>query len=125
MDETTRAGRMLDVLNKIDRLPEDRRITLRNEVARRNGDTVCVSAVTGEGIPDLIAAIDKLLSADHRIVTLLVDYADGEIAAWLHSHGDIIERVDDETGSRITVGLNPGTLARAEKRFGDRFQRLD
>ncbi|WPZ37096.1 GTPase HflX [Thalassobaculum sp. OXR-137] len=124
VDETTRPGRMLDVLNKIDRLPEERRITLRNEVARLN-DTVCVSAVTGEGIADLVKAIDGFLSANHRVVTLHVDYADGEITAWLHSHGDIIDRIDDDTGSTITVGLDPSTLARAEKRFGERFQRLN
>jgi GTP-binding protein HflX len=125
VDETTRPGRMLDVLNKIDRLPEESRITLRNEVVRSNGRSVCVSAVTGEGIPDLVDAIDAFLSADHRVVTLHVDYADGEITAWLHSHGDIIDRIDDDTGSTITVGLDPSTLARAEKRFGERFQRVD
>jgi GTP-binding protein HflX len=121
VDQTTRSGRMLDVLNKIDRLPDDRRITLRNEVSRSNDLTVCVSAVTGEGIDDLVAAIDKVLSADHRVVTVHVDYADGEIVAWLHAHGDIIERADDDTGSTITVGLDPDTLARGEKRFGDRI----
>lgn len=125
VDETTRPGRMLDVLNKIDRLPEERRITLRNEVQRANDRTVCVSAVTGEGIDDLVAAIDEILSAGNRVVTVHVDYADGEIAAWLHSHGEIIGREDDETGSKITVGIDPNVLAKGEKRFGERFQRLD
>lgn len=121
VDETTRSGRMLDVLNKIDRLPEERRIALRNETERSNGRTVCVSAVTGEGIEDLIGAIDDVLSAGNQICTFRIDYADGEVAAWLHSHGEVMARTDDDTGSRLTVGLDAGTLARCGKLFGDRI----
>src|SRR5690606_15894666 len=50
IDETTRSGRMLEVLNKIDRLPEDQRIALGQRVESGNEPVVAVSAISGEGI---------------------------------------------------------------------------
>ena len=134
VDETTRPGRMLEILNKIDLLPEERRIALRNSVARGNVPGACVSAVTGEGLDDLVSLLEDVLSADDRTCVFLVPFADGEANAWLHAHGRVLDTgtdgtrdADDEMESgaaRITVSLGPSDLARFEKRFGDRIERL-
>jgi len=117
IDEKSRDGRMLEVLNKIDRLPEERRITLK-ERPPGNVPTVAISAMTGEGIPDLVAEIDRLLGASDLVQTVEVDLTDGAALAWLHAHGEVLERQDEGTTASVTVSISPADLARFEKRFG-------
>jgi len=118
IDETTRPGRLLEVMNKIDRLPEDQRIALRQRTEAGNEPVVAVSAITGEGIDRLIAAFGRLLGADDQLCGFDLDAADGAAIAWLHAHGEVVSRQDDAEGNtKVTVRLSPADVARFEKRF--------
>jgi GTPase len=122
IDETSRPGRMLEVLNKIDRLPDDQRLALKERVAD-DPLAVAVSAISGEGIEDLTAAIARLLGVDDRLCGFVLDPADGAAMAWLHAHGDVVEQTDGEAGTEVTVRLAPADVARFEKRFAATIRR--
>ncbi|HEY9569286.1 MAG TPA: GTPase HflX [Thalassobaculum sp.] len=124
IDETTRPGRMLEVLNKIDRLPENQRIALGQRVEAGNEPLVAVSAISGEGIDRLVAAFSRLLGVDDRLCGYVLDPAEGAAFAWLHAHGEMVERNDADTGgAAVTVRLSPADAARFEKRFASAIRR--
>jgi len=77
--------------NKIDLLDAERREDLLGEAAKRE-DVMPVSAVTGEGVDALIAAVAARLTEGHRRYTIPLDPADGQGAAWLHQHGEVLDQ---------------------------------
>lgn len=124
VDETTRPGRMLEVLNKIDRLPDDQRIAVRQRTAAGNEPVVAVSAITGDGIDGLTAAVADLLGVDDQTCGFVLDMADGAAVAWLYAHGDVLERSDHDAGTTaVTVRLATADVARFEKRFAAAIRR--
>jgi GTP-binding protein HflX len=112
-------GRMIEALNKIDLLEPEQRRQIEN-VAARDDTMVALSAVTGDGVPALLARIDRMLAARRQVVDLMVDLADGAEIAWLYRHGEVLSRDDDERHAHIRVGLAPADLARFEARRAQR-----
>ena len=53
-----------------------------------------VSAVTGEGIDALDAAIEARLAAGRVLIELVLDAADGAGVSWLHRHTEVILQGD-------------------------------
>ena len=76
--------RMLEVLNKADLLGGI------DSVERRSPDAVAVSALTGEGLAALRAAIDARLSAQLVVLDVALPPEDGAAIAWLHAHGECL-----------------------------------
>jgi GTP-binding protein HflX len=109
--------RIIEVLNKVDLLPAEE----RPFVVTRNGhDRVAVSAVSGEGVEALLNLIDRRLAAQREILTITLTHAQGEALAWLHQHGEVLQRQDDEQGIRLQVALSPDDAGRWQHRFGDK-----
>ena len=118
---------VVEVLNKLDLLDPRQRACLA-ERGREGGNgangltdrqsVVAASALTGEGVDDLIRAIDARLTAARRIVEVRVPYADGATLAWLYSHGEVLEYADDDGEARLRVGLTPADAGRLERRPG-------
>jgi GTP-binding protein HflX len=107
---------MIEALNKIDLLDEERRGAVEGQL-RRNGDTaVAVSAATGEGCDELLALMDRRLAGDRAIVELDVPMSDGAGLAWLYAHGEVVRRVDDEAEAHLAVRLSPADLGRYRQR---------
>lgn len=97
---------LIEVWNKIDALSPETRAALRRTDARRK-DVQAVSALTGEGLPDLVAAIDALLAEalnEPRLPeTITLPFADGRRRAWLHAAG-VVERGDStQDGQRLSL----------------------
>ncbi|MDO5612291.1 MAG: GTPase HflX [Paracoccus sp. (in: a-proteobacteria)] len=94
----------IEVWNKIDALPPDAREALRRTDARTEG-VQAVSALTGEGLDDLIAAIDARLAEalDEPLFdeTLLLPFDDGRRRAWLHEAGVVQAEQATEDGQRL------------------------
>ena len=102
---------LVEALNKIDLLSEERKIVLRNQ-ARRNVAAVPISATTGEGCNELLALIDNRLDARRQTAQLDVPLSDGAAIAWLYRHGEVVERDDDERHAHMTVRLSAADLGR-------------
>jgi GTPase len=96
---------LLEVWNKIDRLDADARARLHNIAERRPADAkpVLVSAITGEGLDTLAAAIETRLSAGRVLIELDIDPADGAGVSWLHRHTEVIRKTMDENSGRIAM----------------------
>ena len=107
--------RAIEVLNKIDLLDTESRMVLRNQVARGNG-RVPASALNGEGLPELLLAIDRHLAKSARTVTLSVALEDGAAIAWLYDHGQVLARRDDARCAHLRVDLDPADFARFRHR---------
>jgi len=89
-------------LNKVDRTDGGR--GLEALVARRDG--VAVSAVTGEGVSDLLKAIDAALPAGGA-VTLRIPHEDGAALALCYERGRVLARVEEPRHVVVDVQL-PG-----------------
>ena len=97
---------LIEVWNKIDALSPDLRAALRRTDARR-ADVQAVSALTGEGLDDLIAAIDLRLAdvLDEPRVDgeVTIPFSDGRRRAWLHDVGVVRSEEATEDGQRVFV----------------------
>ncbi len=110
---------VLEILNKADLLPPDARETIANQ-AGRDENKVMVSALTGEGCEDLLAALDRLLAASREVLDVTVALADGASLAWLYRHGKVLKREDGDDVARLTVSLDAADRARFEHRQAGR-----
>ena len=101
-------SRTLEVLNKADLLGGTANVEARE-------GCVPVSAITGEGLPDLLAAIDARLSAGMEMADYLLPPSDGARIAWLYEHGEVLGRRDDDDGVHVQVRMLPADRARFER----------
>jgi GTPase len=111
---------LIEVWNKIDRVDPAERQRLHNIAARRPDAQrpILVSAITGEGIADLDAAIEERLSAGRVLIELNLDPADGAGVSWLHRHTEVIHKaVDDEGRIAMTVRADPERAASVRAKF--------
>jgi len=77
--------------------------------------SVPVSAVTGEGLDGLLAAIDARIAAGMEVADYAIPPADGARLAWLYQHGEVVKRHDEDAAIHVTVRLLPADRARFEQ----------
>jgi len=104
----------LEVLNKIDLLPEEMRAELLGRAERGEG-VVPVSAITGEGCDALLAIMARRVGPHRRVVELTVDLSDGAGIAWLYQHGQVVSREDRDGLAHLKVGLAAADLGRFQR----------
>ena len=114
--ELDQDDRVVEILNKIDRLPLEERERL-NWQEERKPELLPVSALTGDGAGRLLDFIDRRLSASRSIVDLDVDLADGGALAFLYRSGEVIARLDDDSVAHVKVGIDQSALARFETAY--------
>ena len=92
----------IEVWNKLDLVPGDARDALTVQAGR--SDTVfAVSALTGEGVPELLAALSDAMGEEKSSEALVLPFVDGKRRAWLHQQGVVESETVNETGYRIDV----------------------
>ena len=109
---------VIEVWNKLDLLDGDRRVELMAAAAGRD-DIAIISALTGDGVDDLMQLVGSRLTGQAREVTFILPLSDGRKIAWLHAHGEVVREEDAGEGGagplqRITVRLNPKELGQFE-----------
>lgn len=103
--------RVIEVLNKIDRLdPEIRQSVINGTV--RDDRCAALSAWTGEGLGDLARLIDVTMMAERRTVDVSVGLHDGAAIAWLYHRGNVLRREDDDHFAHMRIVLDDADLAR-------------
>ena len=97
-----KAPPVLEAWNKIDLLDDaTRQARVRRAHAMKEGALapVAISAVTGEGMDGLLAAIDRAAFSATRVVTLTLDAGDGKTRARIAAAGRILEESSDDHGA--------------------------
>ena len=94
------------VLAKADRVDAER----RSELQHRHPRAVLVSALTGEGIEELVERIEEEFARTLQPVELLIPYEDGARLAELHEIAGDLEREEMPDGVRVAARL-PATVA--------------
>jgi GTPase len=78
---------------------------------------LAVSALTGEGMDRLLAAIEDRLARGRALIELKLDAADGQGLHWLYEHAEVMGRSDAEDGLHLTVRVAPDQVDRVKRRF--------
>ncbi len=114
------AGRpIIEALNKIDALPAEvrRRLETRSHTGAERARQYPVSAMTGEGVDQLLEAISGFLGRAGEAREVEVPLSDGATIAWLYRHGEVRSRHDDGEIARLTVALDAAASAQLERRL--------
>jgi len=91
------------VLNKADLIDDVALTVLR---AREPG-AVVVSAATGAGIDELLAAIEQALPRSAEEVDVLLPFTRGDLLARAHRDGDVLSETHDEHGTQLHAMVEP------------------
>jgi GTP-binding protein HflX len=105
----------LELWNKIDRLEAEGRAAALRTAARRD-DVLCLSAATGEGVPEVVAAVTEALDGAREEAVLTLGFAQGRERAWLHENRVVTDERETEQGWLVSVRWTP--------RQRDAFRRL-
>jgi GTPase len=102
--------RLVEVWNKIDRLDPEARTRIANVAARQDADAraILVSALTGEGLDRLTAAVEARLAQSRTMLDLVLDPADGAGVSWLHRNTEVMAKSMREDGRyAVKVRVDP------------------
>ena len=111
---------MIEVLNKVDLLdPEDR--DLYESVHLREDGVFATSAVTGQGVQDLLSYVSDRLQTQSREMELTLTWAQGAAHSWLQRESVIEAQVQTDAGWTIQVRWSVQQQAQFEKQFPEVF----
>jgi GTP-binding protein HflX len=104
---------ILEVWNKIDLIAPEQRDGVRSRASAMEHQAVLVSAVTGEGIPELLLRIEQALTGGRPTITVELGFDQLGATPWLYQNTEVLERSDDpETGkARLKVRVAEKRLA--------------
>jgi GTP-binding protein HflX len=113
----------LRVFNKIDLLTEEQRAPLAHPYAMgagSDGGPVLVSALTGQGLDELLGRIDAALPVDPVVrLELRLPLADGRTLALVHALGRVLHSAVEDSYMRLEAEL-PVSVARRLRLDGHR-----
>ena len=119
----TARDEIIEVWNKIDLLDEGHRAALNTEAASHEARVVPVSAVTGEGVPALLARVEEALAEHNPVFRIELAPEDGAQMAWVYSHGEVLDRKDGEDGhTTLTARFDARHAGAAAKQLGARMK---
>jgi GTP-binding protein HflX len=112
-------GRLIEVWNKIDRLDAEQRTQLENVAARQSEhQPVLTSALTGEGLQQLLTVIETRLALSRVVLDLVLDPADGAGVSWLHRHSEVMAKgMRDDGQLGMTVRADATNAERIRGKF--------
>ena len=122
IDADSEAAPILEVWNKADRLAANSRAETALALTRRNRPAVLVSALTGEGIDALRAALDAEFGRHDEVFDLEIPASEGRLLSWLHANTEVIDQKTEGSGAIVArIRIEPaakGKLAGQLKRAG-------
>ncbi|MGB0498477.1 MAG: GTPase HflX [Rubricella sp.] len=109
-------GAIVEVWNKIDALDPEEASAMRVAAERRD-DVIGVSALTGDGIPALIARIDAALRPAEHEEHLVLPHSAGDALAWLKARKLVEDDAAREDGVHLRVRWSDKQEAQFFKAF--------
>jgi GTP-binding protein HflX len=111
---------LIEVLNKIDLLDPDQRDGLLAANRATGRSPLAISAMTGEGLDELLARLSTSFAHAQVMLELHLDPTDGAGLAWAHAHGRVTSRSGANGAMHLTVAVDRHELDRFLNHFGDR-----
>ena len=95
------------VINKSDLDPDEaKRLVYEHQGA------VAFSAMTGDGLNDLLLAIGDRMRALTTVIELLIPYDRGDIVATVHREGEVVSTASEDNGMRVRARLADASAGR-------------
>jgi GTPase len=91
---------IVTALNKVDQLPGADEIDL-SEAGLPN--SVPISALTGQGMNELLGRLEKVLDEDMVLIDVLLPYQRGDLLGLIHQRGMVLTEVHKETGTAVVA----------------------
>jgi len=123
------ANDTVEVLNKADLLfknQESRKLesntsenSLIPEAHIPDSKKLYISAITGQGIDEMLAVIDKEIARNNNQVEIKLDVAEGKLLAWLHENGNIISQKRKGETLYLKVSISEKNLGMFRKMRGE------
>ncbi len=98
---------MITVFNKCDIAGEP--------MIRCEGESVFVSAKTGENLSTLLEKIDRQLSGNKLKLSLMIPYSEGKLLGFLYQNGTVLSEESTAEGTRLCVVLEEIHLHRVQR----------
>ncbi|MFB2551617.1 GTPase HflX [Ensifer soli] len=118
IDEKARGERMIEVWNKIDRLEPEQHDALM-EKADASGNTIAVSAISGEGIETLMDEVGRRMSGVLTQTTVRLAPEAMQHLSWIYSNAIVDHRDDNEDGSvSLDLRLSEQQLIELDRKLG-------
>jgi GTP-binding protein HflX len=106
---------ILEVANKADLLRRERRGEIERAAERAGRPLLLVSALRGDGIGAMLAAIDSRLGARDRILTIEIPAAHGALRSWLYDNTEVLAVRRGESGAAtFEVRIDASTRGKLE-----------
>ena len=105
-------ARIIEIWNKVDCLEQDAQDATR-VLADRQDDVFAISALSGDGVPELLDAMSGLLAHEKTDAEILLAFSEARKRAWLYEQGIVTNETTGEEGSTVHVRWT----ARQEKQF--------
>lgn len=99
------------VFNKVDALSEP---GLRDRLLAKDAEKALISAKTGDGLHELLQAIQAHQERAFQSVTLMLPHTDGKAMALLHQVGAVLDTQYEAEGVIVKVKITPSDLARIQ-----------
>jgi len=122
--EQAQGSRLIEIWNKVDKLSDEHRQTLL-AANRIDEGPVAVSAVTGEGVEDLLARVELRLAEDSLVYDMRLAPEDGEGLAWLYRNTDVLRRIEGENGIALRVRVGERRKGEFTTRYRGAFTEID
>jgi GTP-binding protein HflX len=113
---------MIEILNKIDLLPDEAREGLLDGNGRGKS-AVAVSALTGSGVDQLLARFEADMTHDNIETSLSLDANDGAGLAWVYRHAEVVGRQQKAGNIVLKLRIHPQEVARIESHFPGKIKR--
>ena len=95
------------VINKSDLDPDEAK-----RLVYEHQGSVSFSAMTGDGLNDLLLAIGDRMRALTTVIELLIPYDRGDIVATVHREGEVVSTANEESGMRVRARLADASAGR-------------
>ena len=116
---------IIEVWNKLDLVDVVQGLALFNAASLRapKDRPLLLSALTGQGVEDLLARIETALAQERRIIDLYLDPTDGQGRNWLYEHTEVLGRGTSADGADcFTVRAPPALIEALRRRFAEPAQ---
>lgn len=96
------------VMNKVDKVRSRDEMPL----VRHEGRIVEVSALTGQGLGELLEEMSRLISSEEIAITARIPYADGWVLPYIHENGRVTEEAYEEQSTLVKAFLDRNKVDR-------------